>query len=186
MAEATATRFLFTSADYHRMADEGIIPSSERVELIRGEIWKMSPINSPHAAMVNRLAELLILELAGKAVVSIQNPVRLDDFSEPEPDIVLAQFRKDRYRDRHPAPIDIFLVIEVANSSLEFDRGVKRSLYAQAGIPEYWIINLPQKQIEVYRQPEHGVYGMQEVLSKKEAAVCSVLDLTIQTDALFP
>jgi Uma2 family endonuclease len=133
---------LFTVDDYYRMAEAGILKSTDRVELIRGEIIEMSPIGRRHAASVDRATELFVTRLHGRAIVRVQNPNRLDQYSEPQPDISLLKPRTDYYESGHPEPADIYLVIEVSDTPLAFDRDVKLPMYAIAGIREVWIVDL--------------------------------------------
>jgi Uma2 family endonuclease len=149
---------LFNVTEYYKMAKAGILKPDDRVELIEGEIIKMTAIGSPHAACVSRLVRLLSKAIGDTAILSPQNPVRLDDFSEPVPDIALLKARVDYYAARHPTPKDALLVIEVADSSLLKDRNIKVPLYARAGISEIWIINLPKEIIEVYSDAHLGKY----------------------------
>lgn len=185
MTRTTAQRRLFTVSDYYKMAEAGILSPDDRVELIGGEILKMSPIKSQHAGIVNELSELLILALFGRAIVTVQNPLRINKQSEPEPDIIVAKYRKDKYRDDHPKPEDVFLLIEVADSSLAFDRNVKTPLYAQAGIPEYWIVNLNDRQIEIFRQPAEADYQEKKIVKHTETAICSTIEFSVAADKLF-
>ena len=134
------------------MIDRGILQEDDRVELIRGEIINKMPIGDLHAASVNRLTRVLVARLSSLAIVSVQNPIRLDD-SEPEPDLSLLVPRDDFYGSGKPRPADIILLIEVSDTSLEFDRTVKRPLYAEAGIRELWIVNLEEDCLEVHRDP---------------------------------
>src|SRR5216684_564312 len=124
----------FNVTEYYQMAKAGVLKPDDRVELIEGEIVKMSPIGSPHAACVCRLYESLPNVVKGRALVWVQNPVRLNDFSEPVPDIALLKPRKDYYAARHPTPADVLLIIEVADSTLLTDRNIKIPLYARSGI----------------------------------------------------
>jgi Uma2 family endonuclease len=150
-------RRLFTSAEYETMLAAGILSEDDRVELIEGEILQMSPIGSPHAGCVKRSNGTFSRLLQGRAIVSVQDPVFLSDVSEPEPDIVLLRPRDDFYAGSHPRPEDVLLVLEVAETSLEFDRGVKAPLYARSGIAELWIADLSGQAIEVHRRPSaHG------------------------------
>lgn len=178
-------RKLFTTEDYYKMADVGILEPESRYELINGEIIKMTPIKSAHAGIVTFLLEYLIIELHKKNTIIGQNPLLLGQFSEPEPDIVVAAYRKDRYRSRHPAPSDVFLIIEVADSSLEYDRGTKKELYAESGIPEYWIANIPEKQLEIFRHPAGSDYSDKEVLLQGEKATCVSASFSIEVKDLF-
>ena len=149
----------FTVAEYYAMADAGILGHTERVELLDGEIVMMAPIGNNHAFCVNWLTEALILALYGRANVSVQNPVRLDENSEPQPDIAVLQRREDFYVSRHPEPADVLLLIEVADSTLDSDRGEKLPLYANAGIPEVWVVNLRDRRLEAYTEPADGEYA---------------------------
>jgi Uncharacterized protein conserved in cyanobacteria len=161
----------FTVAEYYKLAEVGILKDTDKVELINGEIITMNPINSPHGGMVNRLAQKLIIGLNNQATVTIQNPVRLNDLSEPEPDLAIAKYREDNYYKSHPTPEDILVIIEVSDSTLEKDRTIKIPLYATAKIPEYWIVNLVDKQIEIYRQPKKGEYHFKQIISEKDQLI---------------
>ncbi len=149
----------FTVAEYHRMAEVGILGEDSRVELIRGQIVDTAPIGAPHLGMVNRLTRLLPSVLSGRGMLSVQNPVRLDDGSEPEPDVVVLRPRADDYQTATPCPSDVLLLIEVADTSLDDDRAIKVPLYAENGIAECWIANLVDRLVEVYRQPRNGGYA---------------------------
>jgi Uma2 family endonuclease len=152
-------RHRYTVVDYYRMAEVGILAPDARVELIDGEILDMAPIGSVHAGTVEQLAEALRRAVGARAWVRTQNPLRLDDHSEPQPDVSLLKARADFYKSRHPRPADTLLVIEVADTSLRFDRERKIPLYAQHGIPEAWLVDLQAKRLVRYRNPEHGVYA---------------------------
>jgi Uma2 family endonuclease len=158
MAVQLLKRRLFTVEEYYRMAEAGIISKDERVELIEGEIVAMAAIGSRHAACVDRLNYFLSQRVGGRALVRVQNPIRLDQFSEPQPDIALLRPRADFYAFAHPGPADVFLVVEVADTSAGFDRDVKIPLYARAGIPEAWLVDLTGDYIMVYRKPSVQVY----------------------------
>lgn len=151
-------RLLFTVDDYYRMADAGILAEDDPVELIEGEIIRMSPVGSRHASRVKKLNRLLTTKLGEEAIVAVQDPVHLSDISEPEPDLGVLRSRDDFYEHRHPTPDDVLLLIEVSNSSLEFDHQVKLPLYARHGIGELWVVDLRNRGIEVYRDPEGDGY----------------------------
>ena len=152
-------RRVLTVAEYHRMAEAGILTERDRVELIEGELIAMSPIGSEHSGTVNALNRTLVRAVGDRAIVAVQNPVQLDDLSEPEPDFALLKPRDDDYRRATPHPHEVLLIIEVADTSLAYDRAVKRSLYARHGIPEFWIVNLAAKQVEVCRSPTGEQYA---------------------------
>ncbi len=149
----------FTVEEYHAMAEAGILSEDDRVELIEGQIMFMSPIGSHHYSSVNRLNKLFVLGLQDRAVAHVQNPVRLDEGTEPEPDLTLLRPRDDFYAGRMPTPEDVLLLIEVADTSLGFDRTVKIPLYARHGISEVWLIALKEEYAEVYRRPAADGYG---------------------------
>ena len=155
----TATRHRFTVSDYYRMGDSGIFPPDGRVELLEGEIRDMMPIGPFHSGVVNWLADFFASCHQGRWLVINQNPVQLNKHSEPQPDIVLVRRDPNFYRDRHPAPGDVLLLIEVAESSLDYDRGDKLAAYGKAGIQEYWLVNLTEQCVEVYREPHYTGYS---------------------------
>ena len=153
------TRHRLDVDDYYRMAEVGILDWNDRVELIDGELIDMAPIGSDHAATVDGLTEALVTACAGQAIVRVQGPVRLDPFNEPQPDFSVLRLRTDRYRTGHPGPADVLLLIEVADSSLRFDRKIKLPLYARAGIGEVWIVDLKRRKVEAYSSPAAGEYA---------------------------
>lgn len=157
-------RHRYTRDEYHRMAEAGIFGEDDRVELIEGEIIDMAPTGSQHAGTVVYLNTALQTALHGHALVSVQNPITLDQHSEPQPDLILLRPRKDFYRASHPQPGDLLLVIEVADSSLAYDRDVKLPLYARFGIPEAWLVDLEQRRLERYTEPRHDGYHAHETL----------------------
>lgn len=144
--------------EYYRMAEIGILTREDRVELIEGEIVDMVPIGSGHSGTVNALTYRLTGVAGDKAVVSVQGPLRLSDSSEPQPDLMLLKPRTDFYRRAHPTAADVLLLVEVAQSSLAYDRKVKLPLYARHGVPEVWIVNLGESVVEVYRNPKDETY----------------------------
>jgi len=153
-----APKRLFTVSEFYQMADAGIFSEDDRVELLAGEIVEMSPIGSRHAASVNRLHRIFHDRLGSSVIVSVQNPVRLDDYSEPQPDIAVVRFREDFYRDAHPGPADVLLIVEVADTSADVDRAVKVPLYARAAIPEVWVVDLSGRHVDVYQEPHRDGY----------------------------
>jgi Uma2 family endonuclease len=152
------TRKRFTAEEYQRMGEAGILSEDDRVELIDGEIVTVTPIGTRHNASVNRGNRALVRAAGDSAIVQSQGSVRLDRYSEPEPDLVLLRPRADFYASRHAGPDDILLIIEVAESSIQYDRDVKAPLYAVAGIPEYWLVDLNTNLVWRYSSPEHGAY----------------------------
>jgi Uma2 family endonuclease len=159
----------FTVDEYYRMGEAGILHEDDRVELIEGEIVQMSPIGSRHAACVKRLNGLFSRQIGQTAIViGVQDPIHLGEYSEPQPDITLLRPRPDFYVSAHPGPADILLVVEVADTSVEYDRGVKIPLYARAGIREYWIVDLAGESVEVYRDPSPEGYRQARQLRRSE------------------
>lgn len=159
-------RHRFDVDAYYKMAETGILRPDARVELIDGEIVDMAPIGSGHAGTTDVLADLAIAVGRQVVMVGIQRPLHLGPASEPQPDLMLLRPRADRYRDSHPTAADVLLLIEVADSSLAFDRTTKLPVYACAGVPEVWIVDLPGRAIEVYREPRGGSYTRRERLQE--------------------
>jgi Uma2 family endonuclease len=180
------TKNHFTVSEYERMGENGIFPPDARVELIEGEIIEMSPIGSRHAACVELVAELIREVVQRKFLVRTQNPIVLDDFSEPQPDITVLRFRPDRYRAAHPRPEDILLVIEVSDTTLQYDRHTKMPLYARAGISEALLFNLPDDRLEYFSRPEVGAYQLNHVLRRGEQfESTSVPGLTLDVEMIL-
>jgi Uma2 family endonuclease len=149
-----------TVADYYRMAETGILAPDARVELIDGEIIDMAPPGISHAASVLLLTHALVRAAGDRALVLVQNPVRLNPYSEPQPDLALLRPRDDFYREHHPRAHDVLLIIEVAATSLRFDRETKLPLYARHGIPEMWLVDLGSKRLVRHRAPQQGAYTL--------------------------
>jgi Uma2 family endonuclease len=145
-------------AEWHRMGEAGIFSPDSRMELIEGEILHLAPIGFNHAGHVARLIHTLAPLIQTKAIINAQNPVQLSDLSEPEPDFLLLHPEPNFYTSRHPTAADVLLLVEVSDSTLRFDRNQKLRLYATHAIPEYWIVNLIDNCLEVYRQPQDGDY----------------------------
>ena len=176
----------FNVDDYYRMAEAGVIARDDRVELIEGEVMTMSPIGKRHAGCVKRLNRLLNHTVAQIPIVSVQDPITIDQFSEPQPDIALLKPRQDFYSSSHPTPADVLLVIEVADTSVEYDRGVKLPLYARAGIPEAWLVILPKEIIEVHSHPKNGKYQKVQRLKRgKTLESSSVAGLSLSVDDIL-
>ena len=157
------------------MGEAGVFTGGGRVELIDGEIREMAPMGPLHAGTVNRLAELLITRLAGKANVSVQNPVRLDRHTEPQPDLAVARRRADYYSGRHPEADDLLLVIEVADSSVLYDRVEKMPRYAAAGIPEAWLVDAATGTVTAYTGPSPAGYVREHTLRRGDVIVPAFL-----------
>ena len=176
----------FNIAEYYKMAAAGVFTEDDRVELIEGEIVEMNPIGSRHAACVGRLTELLGRLAGGEAIVWVQNPVQVSDYSEPLPDVALLKRRDDFYAQANPQPSDVLLIVEVADSSVEYDRNIKMPLYARAGIPEVWLVNLPKETIEIYAEPLEGDYREIRLVKRGESfSAKSIPNLMIDTSAVL-
>jgi Uma2 family endonuclease len=161
-APAWVARRPLTVADYHHMAEAGIFGPHERVELLNGELMAMAPIGSGHAGVVNRTARLLVRLIGDRGIVAVQNPVRLNDLTEPQPDFAILKPRPDDYEDMTPRPRDVIWLIEIADSSLRYDQEIKRRAYASGGIAELWIVDLASRHVEVFRDPRDGDYSVTE------------------------
>lgn len=177
----TPSRHLITVDAFHRMGETGILGPADRVELIDGEIIDMSPIGALHAAIVDLLARHFTRRTGESVFIRCQNPLRLDDVNEPEPDLVILRPRADFYATAHPGPADAMLVIEVADTSLAYDLGVKVPLYARHGIPEVWVIDAATRRTRVFRQPISGSepartgssgYAHEAILEPHEPLTC--------------
>ena len=151
-------RHLWTVDEYHRMGEVGLLDADARVELLEGEIVEMAPIGDAHAAISNRLNRLLVLAVGERGIVAVGNPVRLSLHSEPQPDFSVLRPRAD-YQTRGPRPEDVILAVEVSDTTLRRDRQVKLAMYASAGIPEFWIVNLEIREVEIYRSPAGDTYA---------------------------
>jgi Uma2 family endonuclease len=162
VAVASPHRHQVTVNEWHKM--ESIFQPEQHLQLINGEITTMSPIGFPHAGSLKYLNNFFTIKFAGKAIISIQDPLVLNKFSEPEPDLMLLKPEANFYKHRHPTASDVLLLIEISDSSLYFDRQQKLKLYAQHQISDYWIVNLQNNSLEVYRQPKNASYELQQTL----------------------
>lgn len=148
------------------MTEAGILPEESGWEVIDGFLLDKMTIGSRHASTVNRLMQLLVSLLAGEATVTVQNPIHIDDYNEPEPDIAILKYRADFYAEAHPTPADTLLVVEVSDSTILLDREVKLGLYAEAGIPEVWLIDLKADAVERHTSPVNGRYHSIEIVER--------------------
>jgi Uma2 family endonuclease len=174
----------FTVHDYHRMGEAGILHEDDRVELIEGEIVEMAAIGTRHFACVNRLTQILVRGVGDAAVVSVQNPVRLDEHTEPQPDLTVLRVRD--YRQSLPMPEDVLLLIEVSDTTLSYDRGVKLPLYARAGIREVWIVDLVGEIIERHTDPSGERYrGFERARAGEKIESAALPELAFRVDAVL-
>ena len=185
-AAAVPTRRRFTVAEYYALADIGILSENDRIELLDGDLIVMPPIGDWHAGGVKLFANTMLPQLQGRAMIAVQDPVRLDEHSEPQPDIMLLQWRDDFYRSGHPAPGDVLLLIEVADTSVGYDRNAKLPVYARAGIPEVWIVNRPARRIESYSDPSGSAYSTVRHFSPGETVAPQAFpDITLAVDRII-
>ncbi|MDK2816007.1 MAG: hypothetical protein PWR22_636 [Moorella sp. (in: firmicutes)] len=158
MAAVEVPRRRFTVDEFYQMARAGILGEDDRVELIEGEIIEMVPIGTRHAACVRRLLHIFSTKIGDNALVDTNNPLRLDQHSEPQPDLMLLKARDDYYASFHPRPEDVLLLVEVSDTSMAYDREVKANLYAKGGVKEVWLVNLQAQQVTAYRLPSPSGY----------------------------
>ena len=173
--------------DYHKMGQAGILSDADRVELIGGELVDMAPIGSEHAGIVYLLNRLLTEMLGEKAIIGAQNPIVLGNHSEPQPDILVLHPREDFYRNSHPTSGDVFLLIEVTDTTTNQDRKLKLPLYAQHNVPEVWLIDIPNRSVELYRKPHPPTrtYNHIEILREGTARATHLDALEIDLDLIF-
>ncbi len=178
---------MFTTDEYHRMTELGILGEDDHLELINGEILctAVAAVGSRHAACIDRLNHLFAKLLSDTVIIGVRNPVRIGDYSEPEPDIALLKPHPDFYAEAHPGPEDVLLIVEVSDSSLEYDRETKVPLYAGAGIREAWIVNLKEGCVEVYTNPsEHGYDMLRKFRKATTITPVSFPDVHISVDEI--
>lgn len=186
LSDIPPTRFKLTIEQYHRMGELGILRPDDRVELIDGELVRMAPIGSMHSGLVSRLTRLLVEQVGRDGVVSPQNPVILSNVTEPQPDLAVLRWRADDYMTDTPWAQDALLVVEVADSSLRFDRDVKLRFYAASGVPEVWIVDVRRQCILVFREPGVEAYASSQTLAAGDVAGCRALPgVRIDVAALF-
>ena len=179
-------RHLFTVDEYYKMAQAGILHEDDRVELLEGEIVEMAPIGSRHAACVKRLNHIFSQSLGGRAIIGVQDPARLSERSEPQPDLTLLRPRPDFYSASHPGPEDVLLLIEVADTTEDYDREIKMPLYALSGIAEVWLVALVSGVIEVYRDPSpDGYREVQRVQREQHISVQAFPDVILVLDEVL-
>jgi Uma2 family endonuclease len=155
---------LFTVQDYHQMIESGILDEDDRVELLAGQIVKMASKGTAHGAAITRTTRLLDNRLSGLVLVRLQDPVQLNDYSEPEPDISVVMVDPLDYEDHHPTPSEVYLIIEIADTTLRKDCGIKATIYAQSGIADYWVLNINDRQLHVFREPSQEGYQSKLIL----------------------
>jgi Uma2 family endonuclease len=181
--EAQVLRRLFSVDEFHQMAEAGVFNEDDRLELLDGEIVQMTPIGSRHAACVKRLNEWLAPRVKERAIVSVQDPVVLSEGTEFYPDVALIERRPDFYSQSHPRPGDVLLVVEVAETTGDYDRRVKVPRYARAGVPEVWVVDLRARAVDVHREPAGDAYrDMRRAGSGESLAIPGVPDQPLAVD----
>ncbi|MGF1522490.1 MAG: Uma2 family endonuclease [Leptolyngbyaceae cyanobacterium] len=181
-----STLRLLSIHDYHQMAAVGILAADEQVELIAGQIVQKMPKGPAHSALCKRIEKLLERRLGDQVLVRLQDPIQLDTYSEPEPDIVVVHPSENFYADRHPIPDDVYLIIEISDTTVERDIGSKADLYATAGIPDYWVINIAKQQLHVFREPSADGYQRQLILKGQQSiALLALPNYTVTVQECF-
>lgn len=178
-------RLRFSVDEFYKMFELGFIKDYEHAEIIDGELIKKMSIGDLHAAIVDFLTKYFVKNVSDDIVVRVQNPVRMSDYSEPEPDLLLADLTKYDGR-RHPRPSEVLLIVEVSDSTLDFDRNRKLPLYAAAEIPEVWLVNAQNETVEIHTEPRGGVYSLIRVLRRGDVISCgTVRNLQVEADKIF-
>jgi len=184
--ELALKRYHFTVDDFNTMAEQGLFDPTDRLELIEGEIIEMSPFGKLRARCVDYLNHFLAQLLDKSAIIRIQSPIILDDLSEPQPDIAILRHKSDFYKESHPHAADVLLVIEVADTTVEYDRTIKLPKYAKAGIPEAWFIDLGAERVEVHTDPKNNTYGIVKIYQRGENTTSeSFSNLTMKVDDIL-
>lgn len=176
-----------TVSEFLRMGTAGVFAPDDRLELIEGEILDMARIGSPHAGTVNAMNSAFVARAGGRYIVSVQNPVALDEWSLPQPDLALLKWREDAYRASHPTPESVLLIVEVADTTLDFDLGLKARLYARVGIAELWVADLARQAVHVCRGPSKQGYAFVTVRKAPDVLrPLAVPDVELLMAMLFP
>ena len=178
-------RLRFSVDEYYKMIELGILKDYEKAEIIEGELIQKMPIGDTHAFVVDVLAEFFIKNVPDNVRVRVQNPIRLSDYNEPEPDIVLADLTKFDGK-RHPRPEETILIVEVSDTTLKYDRDTKLALYAESEIPEVWIINLKNEIVEVHQKPSVGIYQLAQIYKRGEIVKSAILpNFEVEVDEIL-
>jgi Uma2 family endonuclease len=185
--ESWPRRHRITVDEYHRMAEVGLLAPDARVELIEGEIIDMAPIGNRHMSVVDRLTRLFVLAAGEDAIVRVGGSVRLGRMSEPQPDLIILKPRADFYSDEFASGQETFLVIEVSDTSLRYDREIKMPLYARHGVPEAWIVNLQHELLLVFAEPADGAYRQHRVVERPgRMTLAAMPGLEVDLSSLLP
>ncbi len=183
---AEVETYRFSVEEFNKLGEVGIFDENDRVELLDGEIIVMSPIGSEHAATVLRMGWYFQQRLGEQVLTSTQNPTVIDEFSEPQPDLMLLKLKADFYKRAHPRPDDILLLVEVSDTTLGYDRGPKLRKYAECGVREVWIVNLKKATIEQFCSPSLSEYAISQNYRRGESiALTAFPEVTFQVDELI-
>lgn len=178
-------RLRSTVDDYYKMIELGMLKDYEKAEIIDGEMIRKMTIGDRRAYVVDILNRFFVKNVSDEVLVRNQNPLRLSDYTEPQPDFVLADLTKYDGK-RHPRPEEVLLIVEVSDSTLKYDRDTKLALYAEAKIAEVWIVNLPQEIIEIHQNPSNGIYQLSKIFAPGETVRSAVLPgLEIDVDEVL-
>ena len=176
----------FRVDDFRKMTEAGILPEESGWEIIDGYLIDKMTIGSKHAGTVKRLNRKLTNLPGDLVIVSVQDPIQIDEYNAPEPDIALLKPREDFYAASHPTPEDVLLLIEVSDSTIEYDREIKKNIYAQAGIAEFWLVNLQENTVEIYSQPKNGNFRLVRILEAGETLQSAAIEsLILQVDEIL-
>lgn len=179
-------RLRFTVDEYYKMIELGMLEDYEKAEIIEGEMIQKMPVGKRHSAVVEKLNELLRDRLGKSVSLRNRQPVRFNEYDEPEPDLAILQRREDFYSGHKPVPKDVLLLIEVSDATLKYDRDTKLTLYAEAEIPEVWIVNLPNDIIEIHQKPSVGIYHLTKIFKRGEKIESEILpDLQLAVDEIL-
>ena len=179
-------RLRFTVDEYYKMIELGMLKDYEKAEIIEGELIQKMPIGKKHSAAVEKLNEILRDRLGKSVSLRNQQPVRFSDYNEPEPDLAVLKRREDFYSDQKPVPKDVLLLIEVSDATLKYDRNTKLTIYAEAEIPEVWIVNLPNDIVEIHQNPSVGIYQLTKIFKRGEIIESEILpDLKLEVNEIL-
>jgi len=179
-------RLRFTVDEYYKMIELGMLKDYEKAEIIEGELIQKMPIGKKHSAVVEKLNEILRDRLGKSVSLRNQQPVRFGKYNEPEPDLAILHRREDFYANTRPVPKDVLILIEVSDATLKYDRDTKLTLYAEAGVPEAWIVNLPNDIIEIHQKPSVGIYQLTKIFKRGEQIESEILpDLKLEVNEIL-
>ena len=179
-------RLRFSVDEYYQMIELGMLKDYEKAEIIEGELIDKMPIGEKHSAVVEKLSEILRDKLGESVSLRNQQPIKFSDYNEPQPDLAILQRRDDFYFYENPVPKDVLVLIEVSDATLKYDRDTKLALYAEAEIPEVWIVNLPNNIIEVHQKPSNGIYQLAKIFKRGESVKSAILpNLNLKVDEIL-